>query len=96
MEVAAARVMRPALGDGESSVALSLDITHATRGNTQGSLRAVATHQGVSGRVHRFCVHVFDESGLVASGEVTRAVVAARGLVGLARRARREQIPLGV
>ena len=86
MELAAARALRPALRDGESSITLSLEITHALSGPAHGNLRAVATHQGVNGRVHRFLAHVFDESGLIASGEIARAVVADRRIVGLARR----------
>ncbi|HTU64845.1 MAG TPA: hypothetical protein VMF52_02750 [Steroidobacteraceae bacterium] len=86
MELAAARVMRPLLHEGESSVALSLELTHAVSGPVSGNLRAVATHQGVNGREHRFLVHVFDESGLVASGEHRRAVVVSRRVLGAARR----------
>jgi fluoroacetyl-CoA thioesterase len=93
MELAAARVMRRMLRDGESSVALSVEITHAVSGPSHGNLRAVATHQGVSGRVHRFLAHVFDESGLIASGEIARAVVADPSIEGVARR-RFSRIPM--
>ena len=86
MEHAAAKLMRPLLRDGESSVALSMNLTHAVTGPVSGNLRAVATKREVSGREHRFLVHVFDESGLVASAEHSRAVVAGRRLEGLARR----------
>ena len=86
MEQAAARLMRPLLREGESSLALSLNLTHAVTGPVSGNLRAVATQQGVSGREHRFLVHVFDESGLVASAEHSRAIVVNRRVVGLARR----------
>jgi fluoroacetyl-CoA thioesterase len=86
MEHAAARLMRPVLRTGESSVALSLDLTHARQYATSANLRAVAIHAGSTGRVHRFTVNVFDESGLVASAEHSRAVVAEGRIVGLARR----------
>jgi fluoroacetyl-CoA thioesterase len=86
VEVAAIRAMRPALGDGESSISLTLDITHLTQSPTTGDLRAVATCEGVNGRVHRFLVHVFDATGLVASAEHARVVVPERGVVGLPRR----------
>jgi predicted thioesterase len=86
MEQAAARVLRPQLDDGETSLALSLNLTHAVTGPISGNLRAVATYRGNSGREHRFLVHVFDESGLVASAEHSRAIVATRRIDGLARR----------
>ena len=86
MELAAARLMRAALGDGESSVALEMNLTHAAPKAVQGLVRAVATYRGFAGRMHRFTVHAFDETGLIASAEHTRAVVVERQLVGLARR----------
>jgi predicted thioesterase len=97
MEQAAARLMRPMLRDGESSLAVSLNLTHVVTGPISGNLRAVATHQGAGGREHRFLVHVFDESGLVASAEHRRAIVGDRRVVGLARRgASRPPLPLDV
>ena len=86
MEQAAARLLRPQLQDGETSLTLSLDLTHAVTGPVSGNLRAVATYQGANGREHRFLVHVFDESGLVASARHSRAIVGARRIMGLARR----------
>jgi predicted thioesterase len=86
MEHSAARVLRPRLDDGETSLTLSLDFTHAVTGPISGNLRAVATYQGAMGREHRFLVHVFDESGLVASAEHSRAIVGARRVEGYARR----------
>jgi fluoroacetyl-CoA thioesterase len=87
MEQAAAKLMRPMLRDGESSIALSLKLTHAVTGPVSGNLRAVATkREAGNGREIRFLVHVFDESGLIASGEHSRAIVAARRFEGLARR----------
>lgn len=86
MEHAAAKLMRPMLRNGESSIALSLNLTHAVTGPVIGNLRAVATKRETVGREHRFLVHVFDESGLVASAEHSRAIVAGRRIEGLARR----------
>jgi fluoroacetyl-CoA thioesterase len=86
MEHAAAKLMRPMLRDGESSVALSLKLTHCVTGPLIGNLRAVATKREGGGREIRFLVHVFDESGLVASGEHSRAIVSGRRFEGLARR----------
>ena len=86
MEQAAARLLRPQLDDGETSLALSMNLTHAVTGPISGNLRAVATYRGAAGREHRFVVHVFDESGLVASAEHSRAIVGERRVEGLARK----------
>ena len=86
MEQAAARLLRSQLHDGETSLALSMNITHAVTGPISGNLRSVATYKGASGREHRFLVHVFDESGLVASAEHSRAIVGGQRIAGLARR----------
>ena len=97
MEQSAARLLRSQLGDGESSVTLTMNLTHVVTGPISGNLRSVATYQGASGREHRFIVHVFDESGLVASAEHSRAIVAARRILGMARRrAGRPSMLLGV
>ncbi len=85
MELAAVRLMKPHLADGESSVSIEMKVTHASPAGG-GTLRAVATYDGVSGRLHRFSIHAFDESGLVGSAEHTRAVVGERRLLALARR----------
>ena len=84
MEQAAARLLRPQLEEGETSLTLSMNLTHAVTGPISGNLRAVATYQGANGREHRFLVHVFDESGLVASAEHSRAIVGARRIIGMA------------
>jgi predicted thioesterase len=86
MEQSAARLLRPQLEDGETSLTLSMNLTHAVTGPISGNLRAVATYQGANGREHRFLVHVFDESGLVASAEHSRAIVGGRRIVGLDRK----------
>jgi fluoroacetyl-CoA thioesterase len=97
MEQAAARVLRPRLQDGETSLTLTMDMTHAVTGPISGNLRAVATYQGANGREHRFLVHVFDESGLVASAEHSRAIVGGQRIVGFARkRAARPSMQLHV
>ena len=86
MELAAARLMRPHLGDGESSVSISMNVTHAAKGAVSGRVRAVAGHDGIAGRLHRFTIHAFDETGLIGSAEHTRAVVVERRLLAMARR----------
>lgn len=89
MEIAAARLMNPRLREGESSVAVAMDVTYAATNLRQtgrrGTMRAVATYQGMSGRLHRFTINAFDESGLVGTAEHSRAVVVERRLLGIAR-----------
>jgi fluoroacetyl-CoA thioesterase len=86
MELAAVRLMKPHLRAGESSVSVAMDVTHVASGTAGGLLRAVATNAGISGRVHRFSINVFDESGLIGSAKHARAVVSERRLSALARR----------
>jgi predicted thioesterase len=101
MEIAAARLMKPRLQDGETSVAIAMNVTyaaHTLRQPTRGStMRAVASYKGISGRLHRFTINAFDESGLIGAAEHTRAVVVDRRATGVARqRAGRPDILLVV
>ena len=86
MELAALRLMKPRLREGECSTSISMNVTYAARTVVGGAVRAVAGYAGVSGRLHRFTVHVFDESGLIGSCEHTRAVALERRLLAMARR----------
>ena len=90
MEIAAARLMKPRLHDGEASVSVAMNVTYAAhslrQSNGGSTMRAVATHNGMSGRLHRFKINAFDESGLIGSAEHTRAVVIERRLTSVARR----------
>jgi len=86
MEVAAARLMKPHLSDAETSVSIEMKVTHVASTTVGGTLRAVATYAGVAGRLHRFRINVFDESGLIGSAEHTRAVIIERRLLAKARR----------
>jgi len=85
MELAAARLMKSHLGEFESSVSIEMQVTHVAP-TAGGTLRAVASCAGLSGRLHRFRINVFDESGLIGSAEHTRAVVTERRLLAVARR----------
>jgi predicted thioesterase len=86
MELAAGRLMKQNLRDGESSVGIALNVTHAAHASVSGTVRAVASYASVSGRLHRFSINVFDESGLIGSAEHTRAVVIERRLLAVTRR----------
>jgi len=86
MELAAARLMKPHLRDAQSSVSIEMKVTHIASTTVGGTLRAVAVYAGVAGRLHRFKINVFDESGLIGSAEHTRAVVDERRVSTTARR----------
>jgi predicted thioesterase len=90
MEIAASRLMKSRLGDGESSVAVAMNVTYAAASlrHPQGgsTMRAVAAYHGIAGRLHRFKINAFDESGLIGTAEHTRAVVVERRLTSVARR----------
>ena len=82
MELAALRLMKQHLRDGESSLCVEMNVTHAAPATPGSLVRAVASYECIAGRLHRFSINVFDESGLIGSAEHTRAVVAERGVVG--------------
>ena len=90
MEMAAAKLMKSRLRDGESSVAVAMNVTYAAASlrNREGesTMRAVASYSGITGRLHRFKINAFDESGLIGSAEHTRAIVMERRLTSVARR----------
>jgi predicted thioesterase len=86
MEIAAARLLRPLLKDGELSVGVSIQVNHGAATPVGCRVRAVATYQALEGKLHRFKVEVFDEAGLVGSGEHLRAIVSTERLVAGARR----------
>jgi len=87
MEVAAARAMRPLLGDGQLSVGVSLDVKHMAATPVGSRVRAVATCLHTDGRLLHFRVEAFDDAGMVGAGEHTRAIIdTARLLAGAARR----------
>jgi predicted thioesterase len=91
MELAAARLVQQDLRDSETSVGIAMKLTHAAPALASGGLRgatvrAVASHRAVAGRLHHVRIDAFDESGLIASAEHTRAVVIGRRIQAVARR----------
>lgn len=86
MDIAAARLLKPRLNDGEASVAVAMNVTYVSpnlrRASAADSMRAVATYIGITGRLHRFTINAFDDSGLVGTAEHTRAVIVERRLSG--------------
>lgn len=87
MELAAARLMKSDLNDGELSVGVSLNVRHTAPTPVGAEVRAVATYLGPAGKLFRFRVEAFDEAGSIGDGEHVRAIVATeRLLAGAARR----------
>lgn len=89
MELAAARLMRSHLDARETSVAVAMNVTYVAhsllRPHPGSTMRAVASYAGISGRLHRFTINAFDESGLIGTAEHSRAIVIERRLMGIAR-----------
>jgi predicted thioesterase len=88
MELAAARVLAPALADGQLSVGVGVAIRHTAANLVGDEIRAVATYHGLEGKLYRFHVEAFDARGSVGEGEHTRAIIdTARLLEAASRRA---------
>ena len=87
MELAAARLMRPVLQDGQLSVGVSVNVKHMAATPVGCKVTAVATYLGAEGKLFRFKVEAFDEAGAIGEGEHRRAIIATeRLLAGAARR----------
>lgn len=86
MEVAAARAMRPLLGEGQMSVGVSLNVRHTAATLVGSQVRAVATYLRTEAKLMRFRVEAFDEAGSIGAGEHTRAVIETTRLLSGAER----------
>src|SRR6185295_7685139 len=63
MEVAAARLMRPMLNEGELSVGVSVNVSHTAPTSVGATVKARATYLGPEGKLHKFKVEAEDEGG---------------------------------
>lgn len=88
MEVAAARLMKPMLKEGELSVGVSLNVKHTAATPVGSKVTARATYLGPEGKLFKFKVETEDEGGSVGEGEHTRAIVLTERLVSGAERRR--------
>lgn len=87
MELAAARVMRPHLTEGQLSVGVKVAIEHTAATPVGSQVRAIAIYEGPEGRLYRFRIEAFDEGGSIGAGTHTRAIVSTeRLLAGAAKR----------
>jgi predicted thioesterase len=90
MEVAAARVLRSHLREGETSVGVSVDVVHTAATPPGAAVTAAARLVGRDGKLFVFEVSAADNAGEIGRGTHKRAVVTAERLVsGAARRAAR-------
>lgn len=94
MEVAAARAMRPLLGEGQLSVGVSLSVKHTAATAVGSRVRAVASYLRTEAKLMHFKVEAFDESGSIGIGEHARAVIDAGRLRTGAERRRRSVSPI--
>ena len=87
MELAAARLMKPMLQDGQLSVGVSVNVKHTAATPAGCKVMAVAIYLGTEGKLYRFKVEAFDEAGAIGEGEHLRAIIATERLLsGAARR----------
>jgi predicted thioesterase len=89
MELAAARAMRPLLGDGQLSVGVSLNVRHTAATPVGSTVRAVATYLRTEAKLLHFRVEAFDDSGSIGVGEHSRAIIDSARLVSGAERRRK-------
>jgi predicted thioesterase len=88
MEVAASRLMKPMLKEGELSVGVSLNVKHTAPTPVGAKVTARATYLGPEGKLFRFKVEASDEGGPVGEGDHIRAIVLSERLVAGAERRR--------
>jgi fluoroacetyl-CoA thioesterase len=88
MELAAARAMKPLLGEGQLSVGVSLQVRHTAATPVGSNVRAMATYLRTEAKLMHFRVEAFDEAGSIGSGEHARAIVDTGRLLSGAERRR--------
>jgi fluoroacetyl-CoA thioesterase len=94
MELAAARILRPYLADGEHSVGVTVEVTHSAATPEGTAVEASARYVGRDGKLFLFEVEARDRGGEVGRGTHRRAIVSGDRLVSGARR--RNGAPEGV
>jgi fluoroacetyl-CoA thioesterase len=88
MEVAAARVLGPHLGDGEASVGVSVDVVHTAATPPGATVTATARFLRREGKLFLFEVSAVDNAGEIGRGTHKRAIVVVERLLGGAARRR--------
>ena len=80
MEVASARLLRASLGSGESSVGVSVDVSHTAPTPLGALVTATARYLGREGKLFLFEVVAHDTGGEIGKGLHKRAIVSAERL----------------
>ena len=93
MEIAAARAMRPLLGERQLSVGVVLNVRHTAATPVGSNVRAVATYLRTEAKLMHFHVEAFDDAGSIGVGEHARAIVDTDRLLAGAARRRRADTP---
>lgn len=87
MELAAARVLLPALAPGELSVGVLVDVVHTAATPPGVRVRANARYVGREGKAYAFEVTASDPGGEIGRGKHHRAIIDSERLVrGAAKR----------
>lgn len=87
MEVAASRVLRPLLAEGELSVGVTVDVSHSAATPPGATVRATARFLRQEGKLYVFDVWAEDDGGEIGRGLHKRAIVSSERLeIGAARR----------
>ena len=86
MEVAAARLLRPSLREGELSVGVDIEVTHSAPTPAGATVTATARYVGRHGNLFVFEVVASDAAGEVGRARHKRAIVDADRLQNAARR----------
>ena len=86
MELAAARVLLPALAPGELSVGVLVDIVHTAATPPGARVHATARYTGRAGKAYAFEVIAYDPAGEIGRGTHHRAIIDSDRLVRGAQR----------
>ena len=86
MELAAARVLRPHLREGEASVGVSVDVVHSAATPPGATVTGTAKFVGREGKLFLFEVSASDDAGEIGRGTHKRAIVTVERLMGGAAR----------
>ncbi len=81
MELAAARLMKPLLSEGNLSVGVNVNVTHLAATLQDEIVKATAKFVGKNGKVFSFEVQVEDNGGVVGKGSHTRVIVSTERLI---------------
>lgn len=86
MELAAARVMRQLLIEGELSVGVTVDVTHSAPTACGETVRTTAQYVGQEGKLYIFEVVAEDAGGEIGRGTHRRAIISTNRLLDGAQR----------